>query len=194
MKKQIRTFLQAALLAAVLSPAAALAADTYEIDAVHSHALYKIKHLNVGYQYGRFKDMKGMVVVDEKTPANSKVEVVIPTASVDSNHPKRDEHLKSPDFFDATKYPTLTFKSTQVKKLSADTYEVLGNLTLRGVTKPIKFKFKKTGEGKGMQGEYRLGGEATLTIKRSDFGIKYGLPDVLNDQVDIILAFEGVKQ
>lgn len=194
MKKQIKTLLQTALVAAVLSPAAAFAADTYEIDAVHSHALYKIKHLNVAYQYGRFKEMKGMVVVDDKTPSNSKVEVVIPTASVDSNHPKRDEHLKSPDFFDAAKYPTLTFKSTQVKKLSADSYEVLGNLTLHGVTKAVKFTFKKTGEGKGMQGEYRMGGEGTLTINRSDFGMKYGLPGVLGDRVDIMLSFEGIKQ
>lgn len=193
MNKWIKTTLQTALLMAVVTPAA-LAADTYEIDTVHSHAIYKIKHLNVAYQYGRFKEMKGMVMVDEKNPSNSKVEVVIPTASVDSNHPKRDEHLKSPDFFDARKFPNLTFKSTSVKKLSADTYEVLGNLTLHGVTKPVKFNFVKTGEGKGMQGEYRMGGEAMLSINRSDFGIKYMLPNGLSDRVDIMLSFEGIKQ
>lgn len=189
----LKTLLQGALLSVLLSPAA-FAADTYEIDAVHSHAIYKIKHLNVGFQYGRFKEMKGMVIVDDKNPENSRVQVTIPTASIDSNHPKRDEHLKSPDFFDARKFPNLEFKSTKVKKLSANIYEVLGNLTLHGVTKPISFKLMKTGEGKGMQGEYRLGGEAMFSINRSDFGMKYMLPNGLSDKVEIMLAFEGIKQ
>ncbi len=193
LKTGLKTLLHTALFAVMLSPAA-LAADTYEIDTVHSHAIYKIKHLDVGFQYGRFKEMKGMVMMDEKNPENSRVQVVIPTASIDSNHPKRDEHLKSPDFFDARKFPTLEFKSTKVKKLSANIYEVLGNLTMHGVTKPITFKLMKTGEGKGMQGEYRMGGEATLSINRSDFGMKYMLPNGLSDKVDIMLAFEGIKQ
>lgn len=192
-KTGLKMLFHGALLAVVLSPAA-WAIDTYEIDTVHSHAIYKIKHLNVGFQYGRFKEMKGTVIMDDKNPQNSRVQVSIPTASIDSNHPKRDEHLKSPDFFDARKFPNLEFKSTKVKKLSSNIYEVQGNLTLHGVTKMVSFKLVKTGEGKGMQGEFRMGGEAMLSINRSDFGMKYMLPNGLSDKVEIMLAFEGVKQ
>ena len=178
---------------ALFLPAGHALADTYEIDPVHSHALFKILHLNTGYQYGRFKDMQGTVIVDEANPAKSSVKVTLKTNSVDTNNKKRDQHLMSPDFFDARQFPVLTFVSTAVKKTGVNTYQVAGNLTLHGKTKPVSFVFKKTGEGKNMQGKTILGGEAIFDINRMDFGINY-MPKGLSNKVTLMLAFEGAKQ
>lgn len=171
----------------------ALAADTYKIDSVHSHVIFKIKHLDVGYQYGRFNKMTGTVMVDEKNPAMSSVNLTIDANSVYTGHPKRDAHLRSPDFFDVKQFPTITFKSTQITKMGKD-YKVTGHLTMHGVKKPLTVILKKTGEGPGMgQGEWRMGGEAAFAVKRSDFGITY-MPKGLSDKVTLMVSFEGVKQ
>lgn len=190
MKKLLMSSLVAGLL---LSPLSALAADTYELDPVHSHANFKIMHLDVAYQHGRFNDLKGMVWVDEKNPAKSKVEVTVMTNSVDTKNKKRDEHLMSPDFFNAKQFPTLSFKSTSVAAAGKNTYKVTGNLSLHGVTKPVTFMLKKTGEGKDPWGGFRMGGEAVFTIKRSDFGMTFMMPG-LGDEVTLMLSFEGVKK
>lgn len=182
-----------ALSAALLASPAAFAADAYKIDDVHSHLNFKILHLNTGYQYGRFNDFEGTVWVDEKNPANSKVEITAKTESIDTRAPKRDEHLRSPDFFNAKQFPTLSFKSTKVEAAGKDTYKVTGNLTLHGVTKPLTFTFHKTGEGKDPWGGFRMGGEATFSINRFDYGINY-MPDGLGKDVTLMLSFEGVKQ
>jgi polyisoprenoid-binding protein YceI len=188
-----KTGLTLALLASVSMPA--LAADHYDIDPVHSHLLFKIKHLNLGYQYGRFNHFSGMVMVDEKNPANSKVEISADAASVDTNVAKRDDHLRSPDFFNVKQFPKITFKSSKVEKAGSGMYKVSGTLTLHGVSKPLSFTFKKTGEGKGMQGEYRMGGEAMLTFKRSLFGMNtYIKEGGLSDEVTLMLSFEGIKK
>jgi polyisoprenoid-binding protein YceI len=191
--KMRHAFASLALASSMLFGGQALAADTYELDAVHSHAMFKIMHLGLANQYGRFNDLSGTVVVDEKNPANSKVEVTIKTASVDTKNEKRDEHLRSPDFFNAKQFPNLTFKSTKVEAAGKDTYKVTGNLTLRGVTKPITFTFKKNGEGKDPWGNFRMGGETTFTINRMDYGINY-MPDGLGKDVTLMLTFEGVKK
>lgn len=181
-----------ALAALSLAGTPALALDSYKLDPVHSHAMFKILHLGVGYQYGRFNDIQGTVWVDEAHPANSKVEVVIQTASVDTKAAKRDEHLRSADFFNAKQFPTLSFKSTQVVGAGKDLYKVTGNLTLHGVTKPISLTFHKTGQGKDPWGGYRMGGEATFTVNRNDYGISF-MPDGLGKDVTLMLSFEGVK-
>lgn len=189
MKKRLLT----AILAGMAFATPALALDTYELDPVHSHANFKIMHLNIANQYGRFNDIKGTVWFDAKTPANSKVEVTIDASSVDTKADKRDEHLRSPDFFDAKQFPTLSFKSTKVEAAGKDSYKVTGNFTMHGVTKPVSFTFKKTGEGKDPWGNYRMGGETTFTIKRSQFGMNFMNPG-LGDEVTIMLSFEGVKK
>lgn len=173
--------------------AAAPATPSYKLDSVHSHAVFKILHLGLGYQYGRFNDIQGTVWVDEKQPANSKVEVTIQTASVDTKAEKRDEHLRSPDFFNAKQFPTLSFKSTQVAAAGKNQYKVSGNLSLHGVTRPVSFVFVKTGEGKDPWGGYRMGGEASFTIDRRDYGITF-MPGGLGDKVTLMLSFEGIKQ
>lgn len=193
MKTAFKAFITSALTAAFLSASPALAADNYQIDGVHSSAVFKIKHLNIANVYGRFNDISGSVMVDAANPAKSSVEIVIKTDSVDTNNEKRDAHLKSPDFFNAKQFPTLSFKSTKVEKMSADKYKVSGNLTLHGVTKAISFTFHKTGEGKDPWGNMRMGGEASFTVNRMDYGVKY-MPDGLSHDVTIMVAFEGVKQ
>ncbi len=188
MKKALLMFAATAMM---MTPA--LAADTYTIDPVHSHIQFKIMHLNTGYQYGRFNDFEGTVVVDEKTPANSKVDITVKTASVDTKVEKRDEHLRSADFFNAAQFPNLTFKSTKVEGAGANKFKVSGNLTMHGVTKPLSFVFTKTGQGPGMQKEYRMGGEASFTVNRHDFGIDY-MKGGLGKDVTVMLSFEGIKK
>src|SRR5207248_199969 len=101
-------------------------------------------------------------------------------------------HLKSPDFFNATQFPTMTFKSTKIES-TGGTYKVSGDLTLHGVTKPITVEFKKGAESKGQKGEVRTGGETRFTIKRSDYDMKF-MPGALGDDVNIIISLEGSKE
>lgn len=197
--KSTHGFWRSALAAGVIASSSllanspALAADRYELDPVHSHINFKILHLGIGYQYGRFNDLSGTVVVDEAHPANSKVDVTVKTASVDTKNEKRNEHLRSPDFFNAKQFPNLTFKSTHVEKIGKDSYKVTGTLSLHGKSKTISFVFKKTGEGKDPWGHYRMGGETTFTLNRMDYGINF-MPDGLGKDVTLMLSFEGVKK
>jgi len=167
-------------------------ADTFKIDPVHSSVIFSIKHLGVTDFYAVFKEISGTVTFDKADPAKSSVELTVPVESVDSRNPKRDQHLKSPDFFNAKQFPTLSFKSKKVEA-SGETYKVSGDFTLHGVTKPITIEFKKGAEGKGMEGEVRGGGETRFTIKRSDYGMTF-MPGALGDDVNIIVSIEGVKQ
>lgn len=191
--KLFRSTVGAAVAGLMLLAAPAMAAQKYAIDSVHSYVIFKIKHLNIAPNYGRFNDIEGTVSFDEAKPENSKVDITVQTASVDTKTPKRDDHLRSPDFFNAKQFPTITFKSTKVAKTGTNTYAVTGNLNLHGVTKPLTITFTKTGEGKDPWGKYRMGGETTFTIKRSDFGITY-MKDGLSDDVTLMLAFEGVRE
>src|ERR1700730_5762945 len=168
------------------------AADTFKIDPVHSFVVFSVQHLGVGNSYGRFNDISGTVVFDKDNPSKSLVELSVPVESLDTNNAKRDQSLKSPDYLNAKQFPTLTFKSTKVEG-SGDTFKVSGDFTLHGVTRLLTVDFKKVGEGKGLQGEVRSGGETRLTIKRSDFGMNF-MQGPVGDEVAIILSLEGVKQ
>src|SRR5258708_9312046 len=151
-------------------------ADSFKIDPVHSAILFKINHFGVGNIYGRFDTFAGTFTIDQADPCRDAVSVEIKTDSVDSNAPDRDKHIKSPDFFNAAQYPTATFKSTSVKKVDDKTYQVIGDFTLRGVTKPLTLDVKAIGTGPGPKGEIRSGWEGTATVKRSDFEVKTFLP------------------
>ena len=170
----------------------AFGADTFKIDPVHSSVVFSIKHLGVTDFYGDFKDISGTVTFDGADPSKSSVELSVPVESLDTRNEKRDQHLKSPDFFNAKQFPTLTFKSNKVEG-SGDVYKVAGDLTLHGVTKPVTVEFKKGAEGKGQKGEIRGGGETRFTIKRSDYGMTF-MAGPLGDDVNIVLSLEGVKQ
>lgn len=168
-------------------------AESYKVDTVHSSAVFKIKHNGAANFHGRFNDINGTVNFDSKNPAKSSVMIEIDANTVDTKNTQRDDHLRSPDFLNVKEFPKMTFKSTAVKMINATTYDVNGDFTLHGVTKPIKVRFVKTGEGKGMKGEIRVGGETTFVINRNDYGIKY-MPGALGNDVTITLAVEGIKE
>jgi len=183
------TLVVALISAFVLS---ANAADTFKIDPVHTFVLFSVQHLGIANTYGRFNDIAGTVVFDRDNPSKSSIELTVQVESLDTHNAIRERSLKSPDFFDVKQFPTMTFKSTRVEG-SGDTLKVSGDLTIRGVTRPVTVDFKKGGEGKGVFGEMRGGGETRFTIKRSDFGMNFELGEV-GDEVTIILSLEGVKK
>lgn len=166
------------------------AAETYNVDPVHSSVVFKIRHFGV-YFYGLFTDVSGSINFDDKNPKNSSVDITVKADSVYSYNQKRDDHLKSPDFFNVKQFPEIKFKSKSVAPKGKDSFEVTGDLTLHGVTKTVKANFVRAGKMKGMKGEIRSGGEATFKVSRSAFGIKY-LPEALGDEVMLTVALEGI--
>jgi polyisoprenoid-binding protein YceI len=168
-------------------------ADSFKIDPAHSAILFKVGHFGVGHVYGRFDTFSGTFTFDQNDPSKDAVNVEIKTDTVDTNVPKRDTDIKGPDFLNAAQFPTATFKSTSVKKIDDKNYEVTGDFTLRGVTKPLTLNVQAIGSGPGPKGEFRTGWEATTTLKRSDFDVKALLPAV-TDEVSLRIAVEGIKQ
>lgn len=181
-----------AALFTLLCASPAVAADKYQIDTAHTGLYFKINHLGYSNTYGRFNDVGGSFVVDQNAPEKSSVELVVKADSIDTNDQKRDKHLRSPDFFNTKQNPTITFKSTSVKKLSDDEFEITGDLTLNGVTKPHTLTMKKLGEGKDPWGNYRIGFDTVTTIKRSDFNMNY-MADKVGDEVTLMFSTEGVR-
>ena len=170
----------------------AYGADTYKVDPTNSSVIFGVKHNGVTNFYGAFKDISGTVTFDSADALKSSVEITVPVESVDTRNEKRDQHLKSPDFFNAKQFPTITFKSTKVEG-SGDNYKITGDLTIHGVTKPVTVDFQRGPDGKGGQGKSVGGGEARFTIKRSDYDMKF-MVGPLADDVNIILSLEGAKQ
>lgn len=170
----------------------AAAADNYQVDAVHSQVFFRIKHLGIGYTYGRFNDISGTVVEDEK-PENMSLTFEVKAESIDTNNAKRDQHLKGTDFFNVKEFPTIKFVSKTVKSVDAKTLEVSGELTLHGVTKPLTVKLQRVGAGKDPFGGTRVGYEANFTIKRGDFGMKF-MPEGIADEVWLLVGFEALKK
>jgi polyisoprenoid-binding protein YceI len=178
------------------SPAwSAPAASTWEGDTVHSYVLFKAKHLGTSWNYGRFNDFTVSVTAGDGGAEVSAVAFTVKAESVDTGQAKRDQHLKSPDFFSAKQFPEISFKSTAAKAIDADTTEVTGDLSFHGVTKPVTAKVVRVGGGKGMKGEEIVGYESVFTIKRSDFGVgaTFGAA-VLSDEVTLTVAVEGTKK
>jgi polyisoprenoid-binding protein YceI len=160
------------LLLSLLSMSTALAAERYEIDTAHTFVTFTIDHLGLSKAKGSFRDVSGAITYDPKDISKSAVEVNIKTASINTNNEGRDKHLRSADFFDAEKYPEMTFKSKRVEKRGSD-YVAIGDLTIHGVTKEVAMPFKLTGPVKDMAGNMRLGVDANLKINRQDFGITW---------------------
>ena len=171
----------------------ASAAETYKLDPDHTAIIFRVKHLGVAYVYGRFSGPTGSFVFDESSPAKSSIEIQVDAKNVDTAVAKRDNHLKSPDFFDAGEHPLIKFKSTSVKKSGPDSYEVSGNLTLLGKTQPITVTARQTGKGKDPWGNFRQGFEASFSIKRSDFGMDF-MMGAAADEVLLTVSVEGIRQ
>jgi polyisoprenoid-binding protein YceI len=190
----MKTF-KLALAAIVLSATGAAAlADNYAIDPVHSTDVFKIKHLNVAYVYGRINGPTGTISYDPANPEATKFDVTLEAANIDTGNAQRDNHLKSPAFFNAKEFPTLTFKSTSVKKLDDKNLEVTGDLTIHGVTKSVTVKVEVVGTGPGVPQTGPVAGfESTFTINRNDYGIKE-FPGMLGDDVTFTISLEGDKK
>lgn len=173
--------------------AAAAPAGQFAIDPVHTTVVFKIQRLTGAPFYGTFKEVKGSFLLDAADAGKSSLSVEVPTASIDSNNPGRDKHLKSQDFFSAEEFPTLSFQSTAVKKTGEKEFEAAGTLSLRGQSKPVTVKLRETGSGSARGGGTMVGYDVTFAFKRSEFGMtKYS--EALGDEVTIIAGLEGVKK
>ena len=185
-------------LVAGLSASAALAADTYVVDKAHSEATFQVRHI-VTRVRGKFTDFTGTIQVDPAKPEASSVELTVKTASVDTGEPKRDDHLRSPDFFEAAKFPEMTFKSTRVKSVDKDRYEVTGTFTLRGISKELTLPVTFLGFAKDPWGNEKAGFETSVTLNRKDFGMLWNKTldaggVLLGDEVYVTVNIEANKQ
>jgi polyisoprenoid-binding protein YceI len=190
-------------IAAALPLAAAAESENYAIDPTHTVPYFDVDHLGFATMRGRFDRATGKFSLDRAAKTGS-VELEIPTATVNtgdaerSGRPRtRDEHLRNADFFNVQEFPSMTFKSTKVVFKGEDPVSVEGNLTLLGVTKPVTLHLDrwKCGPDIRTQGKrFQCGGNASGAFKRSDFGMKYGLPNALGDEVKLWMSFYGFKQ
>lgn len=171
------------------------AADKFLLDASHAGVLFSISHLGFSKTYGRFNTIDGAFTLDADAPEKSSVVVTMDAASIDTNHKERDEHLRGKDFFDVAQYPNLTYKSTSVKRTGDNSATVTGDLSMHGVTKPVPLEvtLTKTGPHPRDATKTVAGFSARGTLKRSDFGIVYGVP-MVGDEVELIIDVETVKQ
>jgi polyisoprenoid-binding protein YceI len=188
MKRLIGLIVAVALMVPLYAQAA-----TYTLDPAHTSVGFKVKHLMITNVKGVFEKFQGTMILDEKDITKSKISATIEVASINTNIAKRDDHLRSADFFDAAKYPVMTFESTKIEKVAADKLKVTGNLTIRGVTKPVVLAVEGLNqEVKSMQGGFKRGASATGTINRQDFGVSWNKRldaggVVVADEVHIII-------
>jgi len=187
---RLTTLVAAAVAVAVALPGQA--ADSYTIDAGHTYPSFEIGHLGFSTQRGRFNKSAGKITLDRAAKTGS-VEITIDVASIDTGNAKLQDHLKSEDFFAAAQFPTITFKSTALKFDGDRLTSADGDLTIHGVTKPVSLAVSafKCGAHPFTKKEL-CGADASVTIKRSDFGIKYALPAVADD-VKLLLNVEAYK-
>jgi polyisoprenoid-binding protein YceI len=193
MKKLL--FLSAVLLCGPLLTVQA--ADVYKIDPVHSAIGFKVRHF-FSHVSGSFGKFEGTINVDPDHPEKSSVTVTIEATSVDTKNEKRDEDLRSEHFFDVAKYPTITFKSKSVKQTGADSGDIVGDLTMHGVTRGITLHVKFLGKGTGMGGKQISGWQVTTDpIKRSEYGLTWSKAiegtSVVGEEVSISIDVEADK-
>jgi polyisoprenoid-binding protein YceI len=168
---------------------------TYAFDkeGAHQFITFKISHLGYSWLYGRFNDFDGEFVYDAENPENSTVTVTIDTASVDSNHAERDKHLRSDDFLHVSEFPQATFKSKRVVVDDDGEADIIGDFTLRGVTREITLEAEMLGHGEDPWGGYRMGFEAETEFRLKDFGIPMDLGEA-SETVEIKISIEGIRQ
>jgi polyisoprenoid-binding protein YceI len=188
-----------AVLALLAFPALA-AAETWTIDTDHSSVGFTVRHMMVSNVKGTFGAFRGSAEVDEKDITKSRISVTIDTASINTGVAKRDDHLRSADFFDTAKYPTMTYVSKKVEKIGADRMKVYGDLTLHGVTKPVVLEVEgPTKAYKDPWGNLRRGASATATINRKDFGLAWNKAIeaggvLVGEEVKILLEMEFIRK
>ncbi|HZP67756.1 MAG TPA: YceI family protein [Rudaea sp.] len=187
----LRRILLTSLLAAASLPA--LAAEKYDIDSGHTQVQFTWNHFGFSNPSAMLEKISGDFELDTADLTKSSISVTLPLDGIHTGVPKLDEHLKSPDFFDAAKYPNVTFKSTKVEKVGADHLKVTGDLTIHGVTKSVTLpvKINKIGDNP-MMGAPSAGFDSDLTIKRSDFGVDKYVPNV-GDDIHVHITFDSHK-
>jgi polyisoprenoid-binding protein YceI len=176
----------------------ATATRTFIIDKAHSEAAFQVRHLITKVR-GRFADLEGTIAFDDAHPEESSVSFTIQASSVDTSEPDRDNHLRSPDFFSVQEHPTITFHSRQVTRTSGNAFEVTGDLTIRGVTRPITLPVTYLGTAKDPWGKERAGFEAEITLNRKDFGLMWNAAletggFLVGDEVRVTLSIQAVAQ
>jgi polyisoprenoid-binding protein YceI len=196
MKKNLLSLALAAALGAATLPALA---ETWTADTAHSAVGFSVRHMMVSNVKGSFDRFTASVDGDPADPASARISAKIEVGSVNTREPKRDDHLRSGDFFDAAKFPEMTFASTKVEKVSANKAKVTGNLTLRGVTKPVVLDVEYTDPVKSPWGKTLVGATATGKVNRKDFGVNWsksldGGGVVVGDEVTIQLELELIRQ
>ncbi|MFI4862029.1 MAG: YceI family protein [Phycisphaerales bacterium JB063] len=170
----------------MLCTAAPITAQDFSVDPVHSHVGFRIKHMGVSYVYGRFNTYQGSLTLGDEPSLSMTVQA----DSIDTGIAARDAHLKNADFFDVANHPTLSFTSTAIEE-TEDGYRVTGEFTMLGVSKEITVLVIKTGEATAPRIGHRVGYHCTFTIKRTDFGMDYGVEQgSLSDEVDITLSLQ----
>jgi polyisoprenoid-binding protein YceI len=195
MKARIASLAAFVLAAAGSISIASAATDTFKLDPVHSGVVFTIHHL-VSNPFGVFHGPEGKVEVDGGVPS---LEISVPVEKLDMGNKKWEDDIKAASWFDVKQFPTITFKTTSVKKLGKNEttgefdFEATGDLTLHGVTKSVTVTLSKTGEGKGMQGETRIGYSTTFKVKRSEFGMTTYVGPI-GDEVTLMVNVEAVKQ
>lgn len=169
-------------------------AGEYVLEKNHASISFKALHMGFADYLMRFNDFDATIMLDPKAPEKSSVKATIKPASLDSNNPKMTEHTSNKDFFNVATFPTATFTSTKIEKTGANTGKITGDLTLLGVTKPVVLDTTFVGGGEHMMmKKYDLGFKATTTIKRSEFGMTYGIP-MVSDDVTVEINAEFIKK
>jgi polyisoprenoid-binding protein YceI len=174
-------------------------ATTWSIDPAHSHVEFAVRHMMIATVKGRFAEVEGTIVLDEANPANSSVEARIAAASIDTGEPKRDAHLRSADFLNADSHPYLTFRSTRVEADGRGGFKAHGDLTLRGVTRPVTLTGEYLGTNRSPYGFRVAGFSATTRINRTDYGLNWNAAletggVLVADEVKVSLEIEAVQQ
>lgn len=169
-------------------------AEEYRIDTEGAHASinFKIKHLGYSWLTGRFNTFKGKFNFDAKHPNQSKIELTVNTASIDSNHAERDKHLRGKKFLNTQKFPQANFVSSSYRAINSTTGTLAGKLTLHGVTRPVNMKITQLGAGKDPWGGFRRGFETQLTLRLHDYGIKHNL-GAASEVLELSIFIEGIK-
>jgi polyisoprenoid-binding protein YceI len=175
-------------------------ADSWQIDPSHTSVEFTVRHMMISNVKGQFQKTTGTITANGNDPASAKIDVTIDASSVDTRVERRDAHLKSPDFLDVAKFPTITFKSTKVEADGPGKWKVTGDLTIHGVTKPVVLEVEGSGEPiHDPMGNTRAGASATMKIKRSDFGLIWNKAletggVLVGDEVAISIDVEAIKQ
>jgi polyisoprenoid-binding protein YceI len=181
-----------------MSTVTILAPTTWQVDPIHSHVEFAVRHLMISTVKGRFAEVAGTLAGDDSDLEHASIELTIPAASIDTREPQRDAHLRSADFFEVETYPEIRFRSTRIARPGDGAFVVDGNLTIRDVTRPVTVAVQPGGRARDTQGTERVGYSATAKINRRDFGLNWNQlletgGVLVGDEVTILVELQLVR-